>query len=431
MFLRKKKNKEASKPNMKKFILETFLTLTQTTYPHGFESSLADEMIRCGLFPSDIGKDVHGNYFYKIGESRTMFTSHLDTAGKDFKIVNHIFDKNLIKTDGNSILGADDKAGLTIMIYMMNNKIPGLYYFFVGEEVGCIGSGLAAKHLNIFKDNYDRCVSFDRRGTDSVITYQSSARCCSDEFANQLAEQLNKTGLSYKIDDSGIYTDSAEFTGLIPECTNLSVGYYNEHCNTESQDIDHLARLAYSCLNVEWEKLATKRDPSKDDYKSWEELDCYSAYYGRGRKTYGVGPMVGSNSGNWRNRDYTHDPNSFRNSSDPRKVYGYHDDFYEEDDFNKKKTRRGGKRPRIDKKKNKIVSRTFYDDGSGNLIEKFDVPVNSKGNVYEWIRTKFMDEKLSSDELEVIRDQYFNMNNEEDRKFYDIVRAHVISDSGR
>jgi hypothetical protein len=25
----------------------------------------------------------------------------------------------------------------------MKHNIPGLYYFFIGEEVGCIGSGLA------------------------------------------------------------------------------------------------------------------------------------------------------------------------------------------------------------------------------------------------------------------------------------------------
>ena len=39
-----------------------------------------------------------------------------------------------------TILGADDKAGMVILLYMIEKKIPGLYYFFIGEEVGCIGS---------------------------------------------------------------------------------------------------------------------------------------------------------------------------------------------------------------------------------------------------------------------------------------------------
>jgi hypothetical protein len=39
----------------------------------------------------------------------------------------------------------------------MKHNIPGLYYFFIGEEVGCIGSGLAANYGD-FKD-YDRIIS--------------------------------------------------------------------------------------------------------------------------------------------------------------------------------------------------------------------------------------------------------------------------------
>ena len=88
------------------------------------------------------------------------------------------------------------------MLHLINNNVPGLYYFFIGEEVGCIGSGLASsKSISEFKGKYDRIISFDRRGTDSVITYQSSTRCCSDEFADSLAKQLNISGLSYKKDD--------------------------------------------------------------------------------------------------------------------------------------------------------------------------------------------------------------------------------------
>jgi hypothetical protein len=92
-------------------------------------------------------------------------------------------------------LGADDKAGVTVLLWMIQNNIPGLYYFFIGEEVGCIGSGLAAKYGN-FKGNYDRIISFDRRDVGSIITFQSYSRCCSDAFANDLCSELNKSGLT-------------------------------------------------------------------------------------------------------------------------------------------------------------------------------------------------------------------------------------------
>ena len=153
------------------------MKLTSNTYPYGYEEVLAEEMIKSGLFPEQIQTDQHGNYFIKIGESRTIFSSHLDTACKDHTSVSHVFRGNMIETDGKTILGADDKAGMTIMLWMMLHNIPGLYYFFIGEEVGCVGSGLASKYGD-FKDKYDRMISFDRRGLDSVITYQSSSRCC-------------------------------------------------------------------------------------------------------------------------------------------------------------------------------------------------------------------------------------------------------------
>jgi len=34
-----------------------------------------------------------------------------------------------------------------------------------------------------------------------------------------------------------VYTDTAEFTDIIPECTNRSVGYAREHTQEESLDL--------------------------------------------------------------------------------------------------------------------------------------------------------------------------------------------------
>ena len=85
-------------------IKNTFLKLTSKTYPYGYEDDLVTEMVECGVFPK-LNKDDHGNYFLKIGKSRTIFASHLDTACKAQVNVNHVFDKNIIRTDKTSILG--------------------------------------------------------------------------------------------------------------------------------------------------------------------------------------------------------------------------------------------------------------------------------------------------------------------------------------
>jgi len=376
------------------YIKSTFLQLTKKTYPYGYEDDLILEM--GDMFPK-LDKDVHGNYLFKLGESRTIFASHLDTACKDQVDVKHVIKGNVIETDKKSVLGADDKAGVTILLWLIKNNIPGLYYFFFGEEVGCIGSGLASK-LTEIKGEYDRIISFDRRGTDSVITYQSSMRCCSDEFADELSKQLSTNKLKYRKDTTGIYTDSAEFTSVIPECTNISVGYYSEHTVSERQDINHLYLLANSCLNVNWESLPTKRDMNKLESK-WEKWE---------NKTY----ERTSTSKNWTNSsfdDYNseddykavtgrYDNNKYGNNYDPWNDYGV-----------KKKRNRS---------RSKNIQKKFFDDGS-NLIEL-------KSNSYLAVKDKFLNISLSMDEIEIIKDQYLDMKNSDDRSCYEILKNSLI-----
>lgn len=274
-------------------IKEKFISLTSQTYPHGTEHKIFDKL------PQNLEMDEFENLFIKIGQSDVMFTSHLDTATSALCQVKHVFDGNIIKTDGTSILGADDKAGVTIMLNMIENNIPGLYYFFLGEEVGCVGSKkVAQKHKTEKLPYINKVISFDRRGTNSVITFQSSSRCCSENFANELATQLNlvEETFTYKNDPTGIYTDSAQFVSIYPECTNISVGYYSEHTFSERQDIDHLEKLAKACLKVDWNNLPVERDPSKVEYSSsrsdygygWGTWEDYSYEY----KTYDTKPKV-------------------------------------------------------------------------------------------------------------------------------------------
>jgi hypothetical protein len=378
------------------FVFETFLRLTSKTVPYGSEDILVESMRE--LFPKGMQKDEWGNYFYKVGESRSIFAAHLDTVSKEYVTVTHVFDGNLIKTDGKTTLGADDKAGITILLWMIQNNVPGLYYFFIGEEVGCIGSGNAAK-FGFFKGNYDRIISFDRRDVGSVITYQSSSRCCSDDFADALCRELNQTRkMSYTKDTGGVYTDSAEFTQLVPECTNVSVGYYKEHTTNESQDIIHLTNLAEACVKVDWESLPTKRDPSKYEWKDYS----YPTY---SRKDYAYSEY-----------DYGQYDDSL----------GYGDSM--SDDYSNR-----GKKKR---KRNRRSGKKYYDNG-GVLIdlnsddnwddfyevspisEVLDIQTVSNSNSkFDWIMSKFTDGEMNFWELEIIKEQYLDMTSAYDNFFY-------------
>jgi hypothetical protein len=169
----------------------------------------------------------------------------------------------------------------------MEHNVTGLYYFFLGEERGCIGSKqLSNKHYTQPIEGINKVVSFDRRGFDSIITHQLTGRSCSNEFANNLANQMNEISknviekpFDYKADPTGIYTDSAQFIKIYPECTNISVGYLNEHTHYESQDINHLENLCEVIKSVDWNNLPTFRNIEiKNDY-TWDWEEDY--YYGK------------------------------------------------------------------------------------------------------------------------------------------------------
>lgn len=349
-------------------IKETFLKLTSKTYPHGYE----DELV--SFLPNDCFIDEYGNYYVQIGNSKTAFACHLDTCCQKQVDVVHVIDDNIIKTDGKSVLGADDKAGMTILLYMIENKIPGLYCFFIGEEVGCIGSSMASND-KWFK-SYDKMISFDRRGTNSIITYQSSKRSCSDDFGNELASRLNKYDLSYEIDDSGVYTDSAEFVKVIPECTNISVGYYNEHRFNEYQDIEHLILLANASINIDWETLPVKRNPNTTEYKSYDyDYDEFNRYnYGnvgvRKKEKYKTSWPI----------DYCFDDYNYRKYNKGKTYYNTLDNEIEIDDFIESELR----------------SPAYY----------------------EVLKQIIYDDRITSLEWDKIKEQFLDMSNPSDVEFY-------------
>ena len=245
-------------------IKELFLKLTEYTIPHG------KEFILKKYLPQNIQEDGCGNYYLKIGESKTIFTCHLDTACAKFEKVNHIFDGDFIKTDGTTVLSGDDKNGMAILLYMIYRNIPGTYYFFQGEESGMIGSNCILNLNKEFFLQYDKMISFDRRAYHSVITHQLGRRGCSQEFAQALSDELNYHGFNYQPDSTGIYTDSETFIGTIPECTNLSVGYFHEHTRNEKTDIVFLENLAKSVCLINWEELPTIGVNNKYTKNHWD-----------------------------------------------------------------------------------------------------------------------------------------------------------------
>lgn len=229
--------------------------------------------------------DPFGNWHVTIGQSPILWSAHCDTvhkiAGRQTVHYDRHEDRIVLSKRSrvtSSCLGADDSAGVFLLVSMIRANVPGHYVFHFAEEIGGIGSSDLAEHDPASLSESTIAIALDRRGTGHVITHQYF-RCCSDTFALSLALALNVHGLDYAPNDTGTFTDTANYTAIVRECTNLSVGYAHAHSADESLDVWHLRMLlpALCAIGLDPSVLVVERDATEeeeeDDYSyTWYEI---------------------------------------------------------------------------------------------------------------------------------------------------------------
>lgn len=237
------------------------------------------------ILPLGVKPDKRGNFVLRIGNEPIMWSCHTDSVhntGGEQKLTRiGQFGIGLDKSEKSNCLGADDAAGVWLMREMIRAQVPGLYVFHRDEETGCHGSKWIVKNNPKLVEGIKFAVALDRRDKADVITFQSGNRCCSDEFATSLAYQL---GMDYKPCPNGSFTDTAQYTGLIGECTNISVGYTGAHSSREELDGQFLIALRDKLLSINVEALVSKR------VAGTVEKQTYGSSYnssGRCRGAYG------------------------------------------------------------------------------------------------------------------------------------------------
>lgn len=138
----------------------------------------------------NVSKETIGNanslYAYLKGNPNKKalgFTAHADSV-EHLESINIIQEENIIKTDGNSILGADNKAGIAITVEAIRSIIENnvdhgdIYvYFPVQEEWGMGAIYMNPEGFNPdLNYNFDEavpCISFEVQGPDE---YRISAK---------------------------------------------------------------------------------------------------------------------------------------------------------------------------------------------------------------------------------------------------------------
>jgi tripeptide aminopeptidase len=159
-------------------LVETFLELVAVDSPTGHEEEIGRELIKrftelgCSVTQDDIGNLVA--VYPGSRPDTVLLSTHMDTAGKDVGI-KPIIEDGIIKTDGSTILGADDKSGiagcielLTLLRSNPDVKHPTIEFVIsVGEESGLVGS----RQMDLSQLNAGYGFVMDTAGVIGAITY--------------------------------------------------------------------------------------------------------------------------------------------------------------------------------------------------------------------------------------------------------------------
>lgn len=264
--------------------LETIIAMLSHRRPAGSASEMA--FITKFIMPLGAKMDKHGNWCLSIGDNPTvLWSSHTDSVHRKDGYQKVDYDGKYITLAVNSksnCLGADCAAGVWVMAEMIKAKVPGMYIFHFAEEIGCVGSSAIVDKEPERLANIKAAVAFDRRGNAEVITHQR-VRTASDAFAMSFAAQLPAR---FKPSDKGFLTDTKQYKGLVPECSNISVGYYNEHQPHEALDVGHLIELRNHMVKIDQSKFVIERDPFALASASTKKLSSSSGSFSFGSRRH-------------------------------------------------------------------------------------------------------------------------------------------------
>lgn len=162
-------------------------------------------------------------------------------------------------------LGADDRAGIFIILKLIANGYRPYVLLTTDEEVG--GFGANAASMEIFSPEVKFILELDRQGAIDAAMYD----CNNEKFMNMLTE-YGFTPVSGTFSDICIFAPGWDIAAA-----NLSVGYYHEHTPMETLFVKEMEWTIQRVQKIldDYEKFEYyKFEPKYKDYL-W-----YSTAYG-------------------------------------------------------------------------------------------------------------------------------------------------------
>ncbi|WP_075981816.1 M20/M25/M40 family metallo-hydrolase [Bacillus massilinigeriensis] len=197
-------------------------------------------------FVDYITEDRYGNILaetsYGTGQGPTiLLNSHLDTVDifEDGRV---IFKEDGTWSSSNGILGADDRAGVAVLLELaerlqtirFNGKVK--WIFTVEEEIGLNGARNVDEY---FLWGTHAAIVVDRRGNGDIVTSCGGYfSFCDERYGEFIEEVARNNGMEDWKCTSGGSSDTRIWASHGIQSVNLSVGYQNEHTSAETLDTD-------------------------------------------------------------------------------------------------------------------------------------------------------------------------------------------------
>jgi tripeptide aminopeptidase len=176
-------------------IIQEFIEFTGVESLSFKERKMADLLMRkltdigMNVYEDDAGEKSGGECGNVIGVLKgdralpsIILLAHMDTVGPchDKKCV---FEGDIVKSDGNTILGGDDAAGMIIILEAIREIIEGgvrhgdiLAVFTIAEEVGLVG----ARNLDFEKIKANYAIVFDMGGPAGTVAFAAPTQVTID-----------------------------------------------------------------------------------------------------------------------------------------------------------------------------------------------------------------------------------------------------------
>ncbi len=219
-------------------VLSTFLELVRIDSPSGHEQAIAERLLTLlQTFGVDAEIDATGNVVGRragngahADAAPLLFSAHMDTVQPGTG-VKPVVEDGFVRSDGSTILGADDKAGITAIVEALRTAheqaldcVPMEIAFTVQEETGLTG----AKGLDFTRIRASLGVVLDSNGPVGTIVNQAPA---ADKLQAVIHGRAAHAGVSPEKGVSAVQAAARAIApmklGRIDEETTATIGLIN------------------------------------------------------------------------------------------------------------------------------------------------------------------------------------------------------------